>query len=507
MTDRRSLLLTLGLLPWTGLRAHVEHENWDVVVIGSGAAGLSAAAAASESGLRVLVLEKQGTVGGNTLHSGGFYAAIDPARQKRQGIKDSPELFEQQILENGGGKSDPKLVRLLVAGASDMLAYLEANGMRFKDRIIEIYGAHWPRCHLPVLPNGEGYIRTMLNIAMKNGAVIRTGMRATDLSTAKDGRIQVLVQSRREEILLTPRIGVILATGGFGANQALISRFAPRLAGLTNDNTPGSTGEILVAARKLGALLVDLEEVQCLPGRPPGGQRRVRLHNDVSRFIFVDHEGRRFVREDERRDVLRDKVLALPDKTAFSIVDDEGLRSYDILVQKETVLGVETGDAWRGDTVEELANAMRLPPKTLQETVEAYNRSVRSKIDPLGKNPRELRHEIKTPPFWGCYAAMTVHYTMGGVRISPKAQVLREDGTLIPGLWAAGEVTGGIHGVNRMGANGVNDALVFGRIAGLKCCGGCERLNVGVLGKNKTRCPCKDKHPPTAARRRMLHDR
>lgn len=200
MTDRRSLLLTLGLLPWTGLRAHVEHENWDVVVIGSGAAGLSAAAAASESGLRVLVLEKQGTVGGNTLHSGGFYAAIDPARQKRQGIKDSPELFEQQILENGGGKSDPKLVRLLVAGASDMLAYLEANGMRFKDRIIEIYGAHWPRCHLPVLPNGEGYIRTMLNIAMKNGAVIRTGMRATDLSTAKDGRIQVLVQSRREEI-------------------------------------------------------------------------------------------------------------------------------------------------------------------------------------------------------------------------------------------------------------------------------------------------------------------
>lgn len=467
MTDRRSLLLTLGLLPWTGLRAHVEHENWDVVVIGSGAAGLSAAAAASESGLRVLVLEKQGTVGGNTLHSGGFYAAIDPARQKRQGIKDSPELFEQQILENGGGKSDPKLVRLLVAGASDMLAYLEANGMRFKDRIIEIYGAHWPRCHLPVLPNGEGYIRTMLNIAMKNGAVIRTGMRATDLSTAKDGRIQVLVQSRREEILLTPRIGIILATGGFGANQALISRFAPRLAGLTNDNTPGSTGEILVAARKLGALLVDLEEVQCLPGRPPGGQRRVRLHNDVSRFIFVDHEGRRFVREDERRDVLRDKVLALPDKTAFSIVDDEGLRSYDILVQKETVLGVETGDAWRGDTVEELANAMRLPPKTLQETVEAYNRSVRSKIDPLGKNPRELRHEIKTPPFWGCYAAMTVHYTMGGVRISPKAQVLREDGTLIPGLWAAGEVTGGIHGVNRMGANGVNDALVFGRIAGL----------------------------------------
>lgn len=467
MTDRRSLLLTLGLLPWTGLRAHVEHENWDVVVIGSGAAGLSAAAAASESGLRVLVLEKQGTVGGNTLHSGGFYAAIDPARQKRQGIKDSPELFEQQILENGGGKSDPKLVRLLVAGASDMLAYLEANGMRFKDRIIEIYGAHWPRCHLPVLPNGEGYIRTMLNIAMKNGAVIRTGMRATDLSTAKDGRIQVLVQSRREEILLTPRIGVILATGGFGANQALISRFAPRLAGLTNDNTPGSTGEILVAARKLGALLVDLEEVQCLPGRPPGGQRRVRLHNDVSRFIFVDHDGRRFVREDERRDVLRDKVLALPDKTAFSIVDDEGLRSYDILVQKETVLGVETGDAWRGDTVEELANAMRLPPKTLQETVEAYNRSVRSKIDPLGKNPRELRHEIKTPPFWGCYAAMTVHYTMGGVRISPKAQVLREDGTLIPGLWAAGEVTGGIHGVNRMGANGVNDALVFGRIAGL----------------------------------------
>lgn len=289
MIKRRTLLLAFGSLPLAQVQASMSEGDWDIVVIGAGAAGLSAAAAAAEAGLRVLVLEKQSAVGGNTLHSGGFYAAIDPVRQGRQGIPDSPERFEKQILENGGGKSDPELVKVLVKGASDMLAYLEANGMKFKDRLIEIYGAHWPRCHLPVLPNGEGYIRTMLNVAMKNGAVVKTGTAAIVLSM-ENGRVCVRAQDKTGVFVLRPRAGVILASGGFGANPELISRFAPRLAGLTTDNTPGSTGEMLVDAKKLGAQLVDLEEIQCLPGRPPAGKRRVRLHNDVSRFIFVDHE-------------------------------------------------------------------------------------------------------------------------------------------------------------------------------------------------------------------------
>lgn len=129
-------------------------------------------------------------------------------------------------------------------------------------------------------------------------------------------------------------------------------------------------------------------------------------------------------------------------------------------------MGVETGDAWCADTIESLARAMGLPPERLKQTVDEYNAGVRRGVDVFGKEPSKLRHEIKTAPFWGCYAAMAVHYTMGGIRINEHAQALDAQGQVIPGLYAAGEASGGVHGRNRMGANGINDALVFGRIAG-----------------------------------------
>ena len=190
------------------------------------------------------------------------------------------------------------------------------------------------------------------------------------------------------------------------------------------------------------------------------------LHSDVSRFILVNAEGKRFIREDERRDVLRDAVLALPERYAYSIVDDEGFRSYNILMRRNAVIGVETGDAWRGDTPEDLARAMGLSPDALRRTIDDYNEGVRRRRDAFGKASAELLHEIRKPPFWACYAGMTIHYTMGGLATNAEAEVLSKSGDPLPGLYAAGEATGGVHGVNRMGANGINDAVVFGRIAG-----------------------------------------
>lgn len=466
MTSRRELLFST--LCATALPSTVcaRGADCDVIIVGAGGAGLSAAAAASEAGARVILFESQSAVGGNTLRSVGFFNAVDPKRQKAQGIEDSVELFRAHILESGGGHTDPQLAAILAEKSDKMLEYLEENGMRFKPEVIEAYGGHWQRCHIPVLPNGQGYIRTLLRKAMQHGVDIRTDHRVREL-IMKNGKVcGVRGTSGRGPFTARANSGVILASGGFGANPDLIARYAPQLAGLTTNNAAGSMGDMLTAAVSVGAAVTDLGEIQCLPGLPPGSIRRVRLHTDVSRFILVDQNGRRFIREDERRDVLRDRVLALPGKLAFSIVDDMGLRSFDILMQKETVLGVESGDAWRGDTIEELAAAMKIPAENLRRTIEDYNRGVRMKQDRFGKSPSELRHEIGVPPFWACYAAMTVHYTMGGVKISPKAEVLNEDGRPIPGLWAAGEVTGGVHGINRMGANGINDGLVFGRIAG-----------------------------------------
>ena len=467
--SRRSVLLTGGaVLAAAGAAMFLrpDENEYDVVVIGGGAAGLAAAVSAAEEGASVLLLEKQADVGGNTRISGGFFAAVDPERQNRQGIEDSVEKFYAQMMESGGPRTNPDLARVLVNEAGNALHWLEGYGMRFQDEVIEIYGAHWPRCHIPLMPAGEGYIYTLSSAASRLGVAVKVRARAERLERTADGAVRVRVAEPGGVHSYTARRGVVIASGGFGANRAMIARFAPNLADLTNDNTPGSTGEMLLEAERHGAALVNMDSVQCLPGCPPGRKLRIVLHSDVSRFILVNSQGRRFIREDGRRDVLRDAVLALPERYAYSIVDDEGFRSYNIVMRRNAVVGVETGDAWRGDTPEELARAMGLPPEALRKTIDDYNEGVRRKRDAFGKSSAELLHEIRKPPFWACFAGMTIHYTMGGLATDAKAQVLSDSGEPLPGLFAAGEATGGVHGINRMGANGINDAVVFGRIAG-----------------------------------------
>lgn len=467
--SRRSVLLTGGaVLAAAGAAMFLrpDENEYDVVVIGGGAAGLAAAVSAAEEGASVLLLEKQADVGGNTRISGGFFAAVDHERQNRQGIEDSVEKFYAQMMESGGPRTNPDLARVLVNEAGNALHWLEGYGMRFQDEVIEIYGAHWPRCHIPLMPAGEGYIYTLSSAASRLGVAVKVRARAERLERTADGAVRVRVAEPGGVHSYTARRGVVIASGGFGANRAMIARFAPNLADLTNDNTPGSTGEMLLEAERHGAALVNMDSVQCLPGCPPGRKLRIVLHSDVSRFILVNSQGRRFIREDGRRDVLRDAVLALPERYAYSIVDDEGFRSYNIVMRRNAVVGVETGDAWRGDTPEELARAMGLPPEALRKTIDDYNEGVRRKRDAFGKSSAELLHEIRKPPFWACFAGMTIHYTMGGLATDAKAQVLSDSGEPLPGLFAAGEATGGVHGINRMGANGINDAVVFGRIAG-----------------------------------------
>ncbi len=467
--SRRSVLLTGGAVlaaAGAAMSLRPDENEYDVVVIGGGAAGLAAAVSAAEEGASVLLLEKQADVGGNTRISGGFFAAVDPERQNRQGIEDSVEKFYAQMMESGGPRTNPDLARVLVNEAGNALHWLEGYGMRFQDEVIEIYGAHWPRCHIPLMPAGEGYIYTLSSAASRLGVAVKVRARAERLERTADGAVRVRVAEPGGVHSYTARRGVVIASGGFGANRAMIARFAPNLADLTNDNTPGSTGEMLLEAERHGAALVNMDSVQCLPGCPPGRKLRIVLHSDVSRFILVNSQGRRFIREDGRRDVLRDAVLALPERYAYSIVDDEGFRSYNILMRRNAVVGVETGDAWRADTPEELARAMGLPPETLRKTIDDYNEGVRRKRDAFGKSSAELLHEIRKPPFWACFAGMTIHYTMGGLATDAKTQVLSDSGEPLPGLFAAGEATGGVHGINRMGANGINDAVVFGRIAG-----------------------------------------
>lgn len=472
MTHRRLLVLSACVSPisakagfWDTLTSTFS-SNPDVIVVGAGAAGLAAAVEAADAGAKVLVLEKQHEIGGNTLKCGGFYAAVDPERQHSRHISDSYELFFEQTYDFGGRKADPSLVHHMVDHATEGLHWLESLGMQFKPDVFELYGAHWPRTHIPTLPLGEGYIRTLSTAALSRGVEIVTDAQVTGLLTNK-GRINgVQGKLNGQNHTWIANKAVILASGSFAANKELIAQYNPKLSGLTTNNTAASTGEVMMAAHRVGAALVDMEYIQCLPGCPPGKKHRVRFHNDVSRFIFVNRDGNRFVREDDSRSNLRDAVLALPERYCYILIDNAGFEEADILMQKELVLAIEADEAWKADSIEELAQKMGISPQHLRRTVDAFNDAVKTKHDPLGRSPRELRHQLNTPPFYASFAGMTIHYTEGGLAINVKAQCLDASRRPIPGLYAAGAVTGGVHGNNRLGANGLADAIVFGRTAG-----------------------------------------
>lgn len=466
------LLSVLGMTPhtasaqWLNSILGFDRDTVDVIVVGSGGAGLAAAVEAADLKASVLVLEKQAEIGGNTLISGGFYAAVDPIRQKKQGITDSEDLFFQQTYQYGEYRGRPSLIRHLVQEATSTLEWLEKLGMHFQPAVFELYGSHWPRSHIPVLPLGQGYIRTLSAAALQRKVNILTNRKVIDLIVDAGRVTGVITELQGKTKKFTARKGVVLAAGSFAANPELIKKFAPQLSGLTTNNTEASTGEVLMAAHKHGATLVDMEFVQCLPGCLPGKKFRVRFHNDVSRFILINHDGHRFVAEDSPRNVLRDAILSLPQKYGFNIIDNEGFQRSGIIIQKEAVKALEGGEAWKADSLRELALKIGVPADNLEKTVQEYNEGIYKGKDALGKRIHSLTLTLTKPPYWACYAGMTIHYTEGGLLINEKAQCLDKNEKPIPGLYAAGTITGGVHGKNRLGANGLTDAIVFGRTAG-----------------------------------------
>lgn len=440
----------------------------DVVVIGAGAAGLTAAATAAEAGARAVVLEKEPCSGGNTAIGGGYFSVVNPEARRPAGVEDSLNLFYRQTIENGEGKSDPELARLLVTDALPAFTWLQSIGMRFRPDAVASFGTPLARTQRPVSHEGESYIQALSVYAGSRGVRILTRRKAEKLLIAPSGRAAgveySLPDSSRKRIFASR--GVVIASGGFGANPDMVREYAPEFSGLPTDNSPGATGDMIPAAVKAGAALRDMGEIECLPGTRPGGTLRGRLHGDASRYILVTKAGNRFIREDAPLTELVRKILPLLGRMAYLVIDDDGFRSYSLQIQEESVRAVETGDVIRADSIEELARGFGIPASALRQTIDTYNRGVEEGRDRLGKSPEKLRQKIIHPPFWGTYAPMAVHYTSGGIRIDTEARVIRESGSPIPGLFAAGEVTGGIHGASRLGGSGLTDAVVFGRIAG-----------------------------------------
>jgi urocanate reductase len=444
--------------------------DFDIVIIGAGGAGLSAAVSAAENGAtNIVVLEKMPGIGGNTVRSGGLYNCADPVRQPRQNIEDSPEKHYEQTLAGGDNVGDPVLIRTMTYKGFDTLCWLENLGMNFLPEVSQATGALWPRSHQATEPAGIPFIDCLYDKAKANGTEFFIETKAESL-IVKDGRVVGVeaVNATGDKLIFNAKQAVINAAGGYGANVEMRMQANPALdKRVPTTNHPGATGDGILMATAIGAATVGMDYVQVHPLATPGSgalNGRARRTGGVDSIIVVNKEGLRFVNEGERRDVLTAAILDQTDGVVYEINDAQIVGEVNQWGENVEIM-IERGRVFKADTLEELAAMLGIDGAALVKTVETFNGYVDQKNDPeYGRTLWDLK--IEKAPFYGVKRSPSVHHTMGGLKINANAQVLNTENAIIPGLFACGEVTGGIHGSNRLGGNAITDIMVFGRIAG-----------------------------------------
>lgn len=446
-------------------------ETYNVVVIGAGGAGLTAAVSAKEAGAKkVVVLEKMMFAGGNTIRAGGGFNAAIKADYEKAGIKDSPKLHAEQTLAAGDGRGDPALVNQLTEKAPESVQWLKDHGVKFQDHIYQIYGGLYKRARNPLGPRGGAYIKALLEVCKKEDIPIMFNARVVEIIREGNlsGRVLgVKVEQKGKTMYIRATNAVVAAAGGFAASDRLTGISDPRMEKLGTTNHPGATGDVLTDLVDIGAGTRGLDYIQCIPGGVPGEKYPPNLFTHVDRFLFINLNGQRFIKEDARRDVLRDAMLDQPKAIAWTLVDADGFEQQKNSKGPENEAALKAGTLYYADTIEDLAKKTGLPAKELKEAVDTYNKAVDTKKDPFGRAETVLVNKIIKAPFYAGRVTMKRHHTMGGVIINKDAQVIDRHGNVIPGLYAAGEVTGGIHGTNRVGGNAMADIFTYGRIAGV----------------------------------------
>lgn len=446
----------------------------DVVVVGAGGAGLAAAVSAIENGASVIVVEKMPAAGGNTIRSAGYYNAVDPKRQEPLGIEDSIDLHIQQTYEGGDKVGNLDLITTLVENSYPTLEWLESLGVEFLDTITACVGAMHNRTHTPVIPLGSSYIDIYVkHLGKSDKAEIIYDTKADSL-IYENGKVTGVecTGPTGNKVTLNANNGVIVATGGFSANVEMRQKYNtiwPNLdENLPTTNHAGATGDGIIMAQELGANVVGMEYIQLFPlTNPENGSTKGILNGDTSNLIYVNLSGERFTDEGGRRDDICQDILKQEKSSFYTICDGQVYPTGDEVNLDGIAINtmVENGEIVKANSIEELAKALDMDYEVLNKSIEDYNAALLSgKPDQFGRTL--YKKPITTAPFYARIQAPAVHHTMGGLEINTNAEVIDTNGNVINGLWAAGEVTGGIHGSNRLGGNAVPDTAVFGRIAG-----------------------------------------
>lgn len=452
----------------------------DVCVVGGGGAGLASAIAAVQAGASVIVLEKCGITGGSTNVSEGALNAVDPERQEPQGIDDSIETFYDTTIKGGHEQGTPELVHYLTDNALDSVHWLESLGVEFKDEIGSATGSLGQRSHYPATPSGNTYIRSFQQFIEDNAdkIMLLNDMQATELITDESGAVVGVKALYKGEKEVTVNAGaVIIATGGFGANVEYRQSVNDGVwKEVTLDDSIGCTnikpcaqGEGLALAEGAGAELIGLSDIQLHPCGTPGTGLMEDIRTSGRNRIFVNTDGKRFVNEGAERDALCKAIFAQPDGTYWVVVNTLRYPDPDEPDANGATINnmLALGHIVTGETVEEVADAMGVDAANLQASIDAYNEVVGGAEDEFGFEANNTADAAMTEgPWYACRKVPTVHHTMGGIKVNVESEACDADGNPIPGLYAAGEVTGGIHGSNRLGGNAIADCMTFGRNAG-----------------------------------------
>ena len=439
-------------------------QDWDVIVIGSGLAGLTAAVTARESGAeRVLVLEKGPLAGGHTLYSAGSIAVLSPKRQKPFGIEDSADLWVQDARKAGQTVSAAH-IRRLAEGSEEAVDWLQRHGIVFAETVYQAVGDLHPRSVTALgISAGRRYIITLHSAARRLGVRVILGARALSLGRA-DATGWVSVSAGQPDGRGPKKhlraAAVVIATGGFTANTAMRLLVDSRLtADIPTTANPeglywdGASGDGIRMGRALGAAVAGMENIILLPYA--GG----RLLDYVGGDIYVNQEGQRFVDESAPVYDIAEAILRQPGRSVWVITDSASRKGASL------GLKLTNGTVRRSDTIREAAEGMGVPPAVLERTVREYNEDVvRGRDRRFGKTV--FTQTIEVPPFYWGRESVFVHMTLGGLSVTPDAALLDPAGRPIEGFWAAGETTGGIFGRGRPGGMSLAGCLVFGRRAG-----------------------------------------
>ena len=489
--------------------AVVTEYDCDVAIIGAGGAGMTAAITAADAGKTVVLIEGQPMVGGNSVRAtGGMNAAKTPLQDAHEfgesagvektlasaagsyadnetitalaatvkeqwdayqanpeGYFDSVELMELDTMIGGKGVNDPELVKTLCENSAASIEWLDTVGAKLTS-VGSFGGASVKRIHRPVNDEGKtiavgSYIVPVLEKACTDrGVTLLTNTLAAALKTNESGAVCGVTAMAGETEITVNAKAVILATGGFVANLDMVTEYKPELAGFMTTNAPGAQGQGIAMATAVGAATVDMDQIQIHPTVEANTAALITEGLRGDGAILVNAEGKRFIDEVGTRDVVSAAEIAQPGSYSWLVVDQK-------MADASSVIGgyIKKGYTVTGETYEALAEAMGVDAETFAATMNAWNECVASKTDAeFGRT--SFADPLDTAPYYAIKVTAGVHHTMGGLKINPAAEVLTEAGEAISGLFAAGEVTGGVHGANRLGGNAVADFVVFGRIAG-----------------------------------------